>query len=138
LNSEELKIKIQSRITLSLIAALPAIIFVQILFGILYCIFFILIYAIFYFVYMRKITKCLKKTTEKLTFTESLTSSSKSHNLVTLVFLAFFSILFVISGVWIFLSGTDQLVGLMVIGFFGCCGFVIGKMILVKIQHDKM
>lgn len=94
-------------------------------------------YGWYYFI-VKKVTKDLPKSTEKLKISESLKNSAKSHNLSTLILGELCSIGFVGVGFFILQKGQNQhspIVGLASIGFFGLCGISLGYMIFAKLRE---
>ena len=95
-------------------------------------------YLLAYAIWMNKLTKNFKKSTDKLTLSESTTNSARSHNLTTLWLLEIGSLLFVIVGIFIVItSPKDWYRGILSIAFFGFTGYVGLKMIKAKKKSGK-
>ena len=116
---------------------LPAIVIIHVLVGVWLNLVLLPIYIAWYHLRMRKITKDLPKTLEKLKISEAYKNSAKSHNLPTLIFLGLISIGFVAIGAFLLKSGENALIACAMIGLFGLCSVVMGCMIKTKIQSKK-
>ena len=87
----------------------------------------------FYLVWMRYALRGLKKSSEKLSLQESMTSQALAHNLTTLWLLQFAAVAFVVIGiVMLFTSSGSRLIGLLAILFFGVCGIFTARMIALR------
>lgn len=82
--------------------------------------------------FANKYTQGLKRSTEKLTYLESLTNSARSYHLATLILFAVCSLAFVGLGIWLF--GHEKLLGICTVGFFGLDAIFIGYMIFNKLK----
>ncbi|MCW8916287.1 MAG: hypothetical protein OQK24_10615 [Magnetovibrio sp.] len=90
-----------------------------------------IIYLGWHVVTIKRITSGLATTKEKLRFSESLSNSAKSHNLLTLYLLLIASLVLSASG-FLMLSAGDIVWGAFTMLLFGYGVIVIGKMIRVK------
>jgi len=135
IDSEEKKNQIRGFIKKMYIVLLPVIIIIQGTVG--YWLYWVLlpVYFVWYIFMIKKITKDLPKSTEKLKISEAYKNSAKSHNLPTLIILLFFSLGSVAISIWVLQSGKGSLVTYTPMGFFGLCSVVFGYMIVVKIKN---
>jgi hypothetical protein len=112
---------------------------VQVLFGWKLNVFFvgpILISS--YFILTRKHLSGLNIAQEKLSYSESIKNSARSHNLVTLILLFLFSICFVGGGLFVMINKSQEwFLGLTCIITFGLAGVEFGRMIKIKIGETK-
>jgi hypothetical protein len=86
---------------------------------------------------IKKLTKDLPKTSDKMSFGESYRNSAKSHNLATLILLEISALLFTAVGVWLYIGETQPLLGLASAVFFGACSVPVGFMIRFKIGERR-
>lgn len=87
-----------------------------------------------FYLYVNKLTKDCPICTEKLTLKESYKNSANSHNTLMLWFMLLVSLLFVASGIWMFLKGR-LFVGLGSVVFFGLCSAVF--IFMLKVKRNK-
>lgn len=85
---------------------------------------------------LKKMTKGLEKSSEKLKTSEAYKNSAKSHNLFTLILLELASFVFVALGFLMVYKGQKVIFGYIAIVFFGLCSCAIGYMILSKLKKD--
>ncbi len=91
-----------------------------------------------YYILISKHLKGLSTTKEKLSYSESIRNSTKSHNLVVLMLLFFTSICFVGAGIYMMFNMSHEwLLGLTCILFFSSGGVVVGHMIKIKLGDAK-
>lgn len=104
---------------------------IAILGGWFYCSVLILIFPLWYFLGTTLLLKGLPLAYDsKLSIKESYANSSKAHNIKTLWLMLFFSVLFVLAGVVIFLfDKSTWFLSLICILFFGTSGCGVGYMI---------
>ena len=138
IESEETHTEIRKFLKKVSMVTLFAVITIQVTVGFWLNVALLPIFGIWYHFTIKKITKDLPRTTEKLRFSESYKNSAKSHNLATLILLEVFSIGFVAMGVWMLSIGGDQLMAMSSIGFFGFCSIAIGYMIHAKIRQRRV
>jgi hypothetical protein len=87
----------------------------------------------FYLVWMRYTLRELKKSSERLSLQESMTSQALAHNLTTLWLLQVAAVAFVVIGVvMLFASPGSRLIGLLSVLFFGVCGIFNARMIAMR------
>jgi hypothetical protein len=101
----------------------------------------ILVFAVFIFgytIWVNKIKKSLILSSNKLTLSESITNSARSHNLTTLWLLEIGSLLFVLAIIFILaISPEKWTIGVPSIVFFGYGMFVFWKMIKAKKELER-
>ncbi len=85
-----------------------------------------------YILLIRRYTRGLPTTGEKLTFKDSYEAQARRHNPVVLWLLLIVSLLFVAGGLAILLGAGDVLTALLCIAFFGACAGVAGWMLLAR------
>ncbi|MBN1545705.1 MAG: hypothetical protein JW902_03505 [Syntrophaceae bacterium] len=91
------------------------------------------VFIIGYTIWIKKITKNLNSSSNKLTLSESTINSARSHNLTTLWFLAIGSLLFVVASIFIIIIAPEKwTIGLPGVIFFGFGLYVFWKMIKAK------
>ena len=88
--------------------------------------------AVPYVLWLRKWTRILPTTDERLTFKESYEAQAAAHSPVMLWVLLAISLIFVLAGAAIVISGGDILTGLVCAVFFGCCAAVFWFMIAAR------
>lgn len=136
LESEEHKNKIRKFFKTIYLVLLPTVMIVQIAVGFWLNLILLPIFYVWFYVTIKKMTKDLQRSDEKLKTSEAYRNSAKSHNLVTLVLLEIVSLLFVAGGIFILNKGTNLIIGAASFGFFGFCATAIGYMIFSKIKKN--
>lgn len=86
---------------------------------------------------IKKITKNLQRTTEKLKISETYKNSAKSFNLPLLILLELLSLVFVAAGVWIIAIGERSFMAYASLGFISLCAVIFGYVIFLKIKNKK-
>ena len=89
-----------------------------------------------YVLWLRRWTRILPATDERMTFRESFEAQAAAHSPVMLWVLLVISLAFVLAGTAIVVSGRDVLTGFACALFFGCCAAVFGFMIAAR-RHSK-
>jgi len=135
--SEEKKKKIRNFIKKISIFTLPAIIIIQITVGFWLNLILLPIFGIWYYFSIKHITKDLNITNKKLTISESYNNSAKSFGFLTLIFLEFGSIVFVVLGIWTLWIDKESLIAYASIGFFSLCAIAFGYMIVAKFRNKS-
>ncbi len=138
IDSEDRKDQIRGLIKTIYIIMIPAIVIIQVTVGAWLNLVLLPVFIVWYCFTVKKLTKGLQKTEEKLRVSEAYKNSAKSHNLPTLIILEFTSLGFVGLGIWILLKGKNPLIAYAAIGLFGLCSVAIGYMIIAKIRQKKM
>jgi len=136
LESEEHKNKIRKFFKTTYVILLPTIVIVQIVVGFWLNLILLPIFYVWFYITIKKMTKDLQRSSEKLKTSEAYQNSARSHNLVTLVLLEIASLLFVAGGIFILNRGANVMIGSASIGFFGFCAVAIGYMIFSKIKKN--
>ena len=126
---------IRKTIKTSYMVIMPTIFAVQIYIGILANLVVIVMYYVWLYLYVKKTTKNLERSTEKLKTSDAYKNSAKSHNLATLIVLTIISLLFVALGIFILATGENMIVSLVTIIFFGLCSAAIGYALVFKIKN---
>jgi hypothetical protein len=85
---------------------------------------------------IKKMTKGLERSTEKLKTSEAYKNSAKSHSLTTLILLEIAALIFVAGGAFIINKGEKPIIGYFSIVFFGFCAIAIGYMIFSKLRKN--
>ena len=137
LESEQQKNKIRNILKIALMVTLPIIILVQITVGFWFNLISITIYYIIHYFYVKKITKNLQRSDEKLTTSEVIKNSTKSHNFTTLILLATISIAFTLIGFYALTKEQYFAIAGLIIGFFGLGSILTGYMIFTKIKNKS-
>ena len=129
---DDIKDDFRKRIKRSIMFFGPLIILLTILFKI-WAILGLPLYFLGYTIWIKKQTTGLTVSSEKLTFSDATTNSSRSHNLITLWLAEIGAVLFVIAGIIILVNSPKKwIIGLLGIVFFGLCAYIFGKMIKEK------
>jgi hypothetical protein len=81
---------------------------------------------------IRKLTRGLPRTDERLTFKDSYENQARRHSPVMLWAMLVMSLLFVAGGLFLIAGPGEILVGLLAIGFFGACAAVFAWMLLAR------
>ena len=112
----------------------PLSILLTILFKI-WAVFILPIYFLAYGFWIKRHTRGLAISSDKLTLKDTTTNSARAHNFVTLWLLEIGALLFVIAGIIILVYKPQKwIAGLLSIVFFGWCAYVFWKMIKAKIS----
>jgi len=85
-----------------------------------------------YILWLRRWTRILPVTEERMTFKESYEAQAVAHSPVMLWLLLAISLAFVLAGAAIVVSGGDILIGIVCVLFFGCCAAVFVFMISAR------
>jgi hypothetical protein len=136
IDSEEKKNQIRGLIKKIYIVMLPVLIITQATVGFWLNLALFSIFLIWYIFMVKKISKDLPKSKDKLKLSESYKNSAKSHNLPILILLELVSIGFVTAGIWMLQNGKSTVAAYASIGFFSLCSVASGYMVMVKIK-DK-
>jgi hypothetical protein len=134
IDTEEKKDEIKKIIKNTYIVMIPIIIIIQLIVGYWLNLALLPFFTIWYIYIVKKITKDLPRSQEKLKLTEAYKNSAKSHNLLMLVLLELSSLFFVAIGVWMALKGAKVMIAYLSIVFFGLCSISIGYMTVVKLR----
>jgi hypothetical protein len=133
LPDESKKQQIRRFVRLYYIVFWPVIIGTMIFIGWIFSFAVMFLLFLWYYFETSRFLKGLPIAGEKLSLSESYTSSAKSHNMATLWILLIFSVLFVLSGFAILVHNRDAwFIGLASIIFFGASSLANGYMIKVK------
>jgi hypothetical protein len=119
---------------LNYMITLPLVIVNQVLFGYLPNLILMPIYLITFFVVLKKLTKDLTTTDEKLKISESYKNSARKHNLATLIILGITALLFTITGLLFIIEGRNAVLGSFAFILFGFTTVVISYMLWIKIK----
>ncbi len=136
LESEEHKNKIRKFFKIIYIILLPTIIVIQIAVGFWLNLALIPFFHIWFYFTMKKITRNLTSSNEKLKIAESFKNSARSQSLAILIALEISSLVFFAAGILILVKNIDLIMGLLITAFYGLCAVVIGRMIIYKINKD--
>ena len=93
--------------------------------------------AVPYVLWLRRWTRILPTTDERMTFRESFEAQAAAHSPAMLCVLLVISLAFVLAGAAIVMSGRDILTGLSCAVFFGCCAAVFGFMISARRRSKR-
>ena len=135
LKSPEQKNQIRKTIKTSYMVIMPIIFAVQIFIGILANLVILVMYYVWFYLYIKKTTKDLERSAEKLKTSDAYKNSAKSHNLATLMILTITSLLFVVAGIFLLATGANLIISLVTIVFFGLCSLAIDYMLIFKFKN---
>lgn len=134
IESEEKKNQIRGFYKKMYMVMLPAIIIIQVAVGFWPNLILLPIYYVWYYFSSKKMTKGLKKSSEKLGLLEAYKNSAKSHNLPTLIILELVSLGFLAAGIWLLSIGLGSVAVYFCVAFAVLCVAAIGYMIFAKIN----
>lgn len=97
----------------------------------------LIILGLGYYLPMRKITKELTKTSEKIQLSEVYQEMAKSYGVPTLILVEIFSFIFIICGIWFLLIDEYVITSWIVVLFFAFIGYIVKNIIEKKIQQLK-
>jgi Ca2+/Na+ antiporter len=137
IESDESKNHIRGQIKTTYVVIIPLIIIVQVTVGVWLNAILLPVFVAWYIFYVKKMTKTLKKSDEKLTVKESVENSAKSHNLMTLILLLIISLGFVSIAVILLISKGSHFVPYAAIAMFGPGVFIFTRMIKHKLSDKK-
>ena len=99
----------------------------------------VLISTGFYLAWLRFLLRRLDRADERLSFGESMTSQANAYGPAVLWFGTIASLVFVLGGILLFLSQSDQsLVGLAGVAFFGLCAAMFIRMLVLRHRTEQM
>ncbi len=136
LESEEQKEKFRKFFKTMYLTVFLTIFIIQIIFTAWINILLLPAFYIWFHLTIKKMTKGLQKSNEKLKTYEAYQNSAKSHNLITLILLEGVAFLFVAGGVFIISRDEKAWIGYLCIAFFSFCSVAIGYMIYSKIKKN--
>lgn len=90
-----------------------------------------------YYFAMRKITKNLTKTSEKMQLSNIYEEMAKSYGIPALIMMEVFSLIFVICGIWFLLIDEYLITAWIIVLFFALVGYIVKNIIARKIEQLK-
>lgn len=135
--NEEQRQRLRKNVKLTYMIMLPLIIVNQVAFGYMANLIVLPLFYIWYFWAVRKVSRGLEKSTEKLKVAEAYTNSAKSHNLWVLIILALLTPFLIILGLAVLGTGQNELAGLFLILLFGAAEVAICYMIYTRYRDRR-